>query len=156
MNIKILVELKLRTDIGFNLRAVRARHLTLQRSLFNSREGQKRPVNQLKIRPSITNRTEIFTRSVSLQDKSFLKISVQNDYSKWEIIFKGSLKKLRKFPRNHDGRIKVYFESLPKFGLSSEGYIYIWKEEASVAAFHEKTIFLQKNCFFLRGPLNEE
>ena len=43
-------------------------------------------MNQLKIQSSITNRVEVCTRTVSLQDKSFLKISAQNDCSKWEAV----------------------------------------------------------------------
>jgi hypothetical protein len=46
-------------------------------------------MNQLEIRFSLTNRAEIFTRSVSLQDDSSLKISAQKDYFKWKIVSEG-------------------------------------------------------------------
>jgi hypothetical protein len=37
----------------------------------------------------MTNRAKIFTRSVSLQDHSFLKISARKEHPKWEIVSKG-------------------------------------------------------------------
>ncbi len=43
-------------------------------------------MNQLEIRSSTTYRAEIFIRSVSHQDHSSLKILVQKDHSKWEIV----------------------------------------------------------------------
>jgi hypothetical protein len=46
-------------------------------------------MNQLEIGFGKTNRAEIFTRSVSLQDHSSLKISAQTDHPKWEIVSKG-------------------------------------------------------------------
>ncbi len=46
-------------------------------------------MNQLEIRSSRTNRAEIFTRGVSLQDHSSLKFSAQKTHPKWEIISVG-------------------------------------------------------------------
>jgi hypothetical protein len=46
-------------------------------------------MNQLEIRSSRTNRAEIFTRGVSLQDHSSLNFSAQKTHSKWEIISEG-------------------------------------------------------------------
>jgi hypothetical protein len=46
-------------------------------------------MNQLEIRFGTTNWAEIFTRSVSFQDHSSLKISAQKDHSKWEIDSEG-------------------------------------------------------------------
>ncbi len=46
-------------------------------------------MNQLEIRSSTNNRAEIFTRSVSLQDYSSLKISAQKDHLKCEIVSEG-------------------------------------------------------------------
>jgi hypothetical protein len=46
-------------------------------------------MNQLEIRFGTINRAEIFTRSVSLQDHSSLKISAQTDHPKWEIVSEG-------------------------------------------------------------------
>jgi hypothetical protein len=43
-------------------------------------------MDQLKIGFGTTNRAEILTRSVSLQDHSSLKISAQTDHPKWEIV----------------------------------------------------------------------
>ena len=46
-------------------------------------------MNQLKPRFSKSNRAEIFTRDVSLQDHSTLRISAQKDHPKWEIVSEG-------------------------------------------------------------------
>ena len=46
-------------------------------------------MNQLKIQSSTTNRAEIFTEGVSLQDHSSLKFSAQKTEFKWEIISEG-------------------------------------------------------------------
>jgi hypothetical protein len=88
-NLEILSDEKLGTDMGFNLRPARALYLVLRRSDVDCREGQKLPMNQLGIGFSRTNRAEIFTRSVSLQDHSSLKISAQGNHSKWQNVSKG-------------------------------------------------------------------
>jgi len=46
-------------------------------------------MNQLEIRSSTTYRAEIFTRSVSHQDHSSLKISAQKEQPKREIVSEG-------------------------------------------------------------------
>ena len=88
-NLKILSDKKLRTDIGVYLKWPRSLYLVLRRSYADSPEGQKWPMNQLEIRFGTTSRAEIFTRSVSFQDHSSLKISAQKYHSKWEIISEG-------------------------------------------------------------------
>jgi hypothetical protein len=88
-NLKIPSDEKMRTEMGFNLKQLRALYLVLGRSYNDSPEGQKWPMNQLEIGFGTTNRAEIFTRSVSLQDHSSLKISAQTDHPKWEIVSKG-------------------------------------------------------------------
>jgi hypothetical protein len=89
LNLKILFGQKLRTGMGFNLKQARARYLVLLRGFVNSPEAQKWPMSQLKTRFGMTDRAEIFTRSVSLQDHSSLKISAQTDHPKWEIVSEG-------------------------------------------------------------------
>jgi hypothetical protein len=61
-------------------------------------------MNQLEIRFSRTNRAEIFTRSVSLQDHSSLKISAQGNHSKWQNVSKGggALKTINLFAPSHN------------------------------------------------------
>ena len=86
---KILFRQKLCTDISFNLRQTRARYLVLQRSFVNSPEGQKLPINQLKLEFTKANRAEIFTRVISPKDQQFLKISAQKTNPEWEIISRG-------------------------------------------------------------------
>ena len=79
----------MRTDLSFNLKPPRALYLVLRESLVNSPEGQKSPMNQLELQSSTTYRAAIFTRSVSHQEHSSLKISAQKDHSKWEIFCEG-------------------------------------------------------------------
>ena len=59
-----------------------ARYFVLWRSDINSPEGQKWPMTQLKLRSSMANRADIFTRGVTLQDHSSLKFSAQKIHSK--------------------------------------------------------------------------
>ena len=78
---------QLRTDIGFNLKPSRPIRLVLRRRGVDSPEGQKWwPANQLEIRFRTIYRAEIFTRSISHQDHSFLKMSAQMDHAKWQIV----------------------------------------------------------------------
>ncbi len=88
-NLKILVDEKLRTNIGFNLKPPRALYLVLWPTYIDSPEGQKCPMNQLEIRSSTIYRAKTFKRSVSHQEHSSLKISALKDHSKRETFCEG-------------------------------------------------------------------
>jgi hypothetical protein len=60
-------------------------------------------MNQLEIRSSTTYRAEIFTRGVSHQDHSSLKISAQKDQPKWEIVSEGGAGPLSIYQQGEEG-----------------------------------------------------